>query len=65
MIASEVASLLLRTSHGAWIYSITGVDIEHVDSICSKITTFNDMGKCYIDGMKSIKYVTEWPYAIG
>lgn len=64
MIASEIMSLLTSTSYGGFLYGIVGVDVESVHAECMKIATSIDMNKCYIDGMRSVTYLTRWPYVI-
>ena len=64
MIASEVVSLLMSTSHGGGIYSAIGIDIEYIHAECAKIFALSDVNQCYIDGMRAITYITRWPYVI-
>jgi hypothetical protein len=64
MIASEMVSLLMSTSHGGSIYSAIGIDIVYIQAECAKIVALSDINQCYIDGMKAITYITRWPYVI-
>lgn len=64
MILSEVVSQLTSTSYASFFYVVVGVDVEHVNAICSVIVPVNDMHQCYIDGMRPITYMTRWPYVM-